>query len=181
MTFLESNPYFRFRSYELENYIKENNPLVKDVSIKKSIVLKRSIIDIEEYVPTAIIKNEGEDFFITQSGKTIPYQYTGNSFPTIYLENHKDIKSKEILAEYVQKSIKISMWAKDNINNKIDMIKLNNIGSLSLIFKNNKTFNFDLNELHFSIDDQIKVIQNVLTKVDYKELDLRYSYLVVKK
>lgn len=179
--FLSTKPYFRFRSHSLEQHIKKSNPLVNEVTVKKSIILKRSIITIEEYKPIAIIRGYNEDFFITADGDTIPYQYTGNSLPNIHLGDKKDdIKSKEIFAEYILKTLQISNWAKNDLNNKIDIIKIDSIGSLSLIFKNNKTFNFDLNELHFSIDDQIKVIQNVLTKVNYKVLDLRYSYLVVK-
>ncbi len=157
--------------------IKEKFPVISEVYVNKS-VFRGLILDIREYQPIAVLTmKDGRSVLYTNDHKVINGSPLAKQLPSFVYEGKEEYINN--IAGDIDRAISLYNKLQDT---KIKGIyAFDNFGNLSILTLDGLTTKFDLKEKYHSIDEQVKVLQNALTKDNYKEVDLRFKYLVVKK
>lgn len=179
--YLKQKPYLQFKSRELEEILMQKNPLFSDVEVKKSLALNGTNIHIKENTPIVQIKltNGKEYFYNSNNTLTNAYNINTQLITIHFLEDALQLSDN--IKRYIQSSVHIIETLEENNNLLIESVSLGRTGSLKIEIDNRQIF-LDLNEIYYVVDDQIKVLQNVLSKgIEFENLDIRNNYLVVRK
>jgi cell division septal protein FtsQ len=179
--YLKDKPFFLFSQKDLKEDLMKKNILIEDIYVNKSFLFGL-VLDVREFEPVMVIETtEGKSYFLTQSQRILPFDPAVNrELPNFVYENQ--IETLEDKKEYAYKSVQFM--------EKLSSLGINGgyrfdlFGNLSILTLDNKTIRFDLKEKYFSVDEQVKILDNALKTVDYKEnglIDVRFNYLLVKK
>lgn len=173
---INSNPVASVNSDLLKKKISESSEYIKDVKVIKSLT-SGYIIEIKEYEPEAIIKTQSEEFYLlTKNLELIKVKESPKDLIQLnYLGGNID---DIVLIPNAKKTLKIF----NEINDIIDGIyNFDNFGNLSILLSEDKIVRFDLSEKFFSVEDQVKLVRSKLeSKINYNEIDIRFSYLLIK-
>jgi cell division septal protein FtsQ len=180
--YLNNHKFFQINTNDLEAYVSQRNPLIKQVYVNKSF-FRGMILDVKEFEPVAVLVFKDENgeysqrYFYTNDGTLIQYHEI-QKLPVVLQFDGKRIQESP-LDDYVRKSI----LTVEKLNTKgiTGGITFDNFGNFSILTIDGKVIRLDLKEKYFNLDDQIKVIQNALViNANSSEFDLRFNYLVVK-
>lgn len=190
--------------------ISNKYPSIRNVSVYKSL-FNGVVVNLEDYEPLVIIQYKNQDGFsqkiLTTDLILIDFEpsskelYTINYFP----ENCRDISDLQGFEKYIKfigENLMISSekiepcdlkFAKEYITNALEFINrtqemnlkgeyiMDNFGNFMIKIDNNKFIKTDLKETFFSIDKQLKVLEDALIKhSDFNEIDLGLNYLVIR-
>lgn len=178
---IESEALIKINTDSLKAEILKNSPLIKDINISKSLS-GGIIVNIQEYEPIILIQTMNDKrYFLTKEETYLDITELAESdFSTYpiyyYLEVIPDDENIYTFAEKVREA-----------REKVESLNLNgrfsfdNFGNLSILMGESKVIKLDLKERFFTIDEQVKLLQDALVKTQsFTEIDLRFTYLLIK-
>lgn len=162
---------------DLEKKLKEELVFLKNVKVHKSL-FSGYIVQIEEFSPITNVKLINGDFYmLTKDDEFIKLKERLENYPVInYLGG--DINDVGVL-DNAKKTFKLLNQINDIIIE--GEYNFDNFGNLSILITGNRLIRFDLNEKYFTIEDQVKLVRSKIeSKINYNEIDIRFSYLLIK-
>lgn len=181
--YLHNHLFFQIDTDDFEQYLKDKNPLIQRVHINKSF-FHGMILDVKEFKPLAVLifKDDFDGYsdkvYYTDDAIMIDYFPTATEPIALQYEGKKH--NEDFLDVYVRKSI-LTVEKLNNIGIQGNYT-FDNFGNFSILTLGNTLIRLDLKEKYFSLDDQMKVLQNALVmNATSREFDLRFKYLVVKQ
>ena len=177
--YISVQPMIKVDANAMKKDITVVNPLVKEISIDKSLQ-NGIIVTIKEYSPIILVETLDERQYILTE-ELVPIEITesenGNLMPLNY---YLGVEPKDENIYTFAKKVKTAREKVDalNINGRYSF---DNFGNLSILIGESRVVKLDLNERFFTIDEQVKLLQDALAKTQsYSEIDLRFTYLLIK-
>lgn len=179
-SYLKENKYFKFNSKELEENLTKEFPLIIKVKVTKSLTMDGTRIDIVESEPKVkILYTDGSTDILLDDGRVIENYSVPMVLERVYYLD-ENLPPRDYILDYTEKALILNKEL-EQFGVTVYSNKLNRLGTLAVNVNNYDTVvYFDLNEINLSIDEQLKVIQNVLVqRINFKVADLRHKDLVV--
>lgn len=177
-TYLNSETFLRINTNDLENEIKPKSKLIKEIKISKSLI-NGIIVDIVEYEPIIVIDTaDGKKYFITSSDELIDYDMTENigDLPEFHYTG-SDLKDNNLF-KLASRAKSLADKLKGTVQGNFNF---DNFGNLFILQEGNKVIRFDLNENFFTLDEQVQLLHDAMSKKpEFTEIDIRFSYLLIK-
>lgn len=178
-------PYFYVHLSDIERDILMNFEYIREAEVYRSI-WGGYFIKIYEYEPQAYVA-VGSEYYILNYDKFVKINNKDLNLPVLWgdLSLIDDIRSNnKTVHKYAIKSLEVyNELEKINMKSFFDeaIYFFDNFGNLLVKLENNSAVRFDLNEFFYNVRDQVKFVIEVMKEHDnFKEIDVRFKYLIVK-